>query len=511
MIKKILFLSAIFLFLSNSIAQLAPGAWTEHISYHQAQKVVVGGSKVYVCTSNSLFSYDKSDGDVRGITKVQGLSDVEIATIAYATSKKMLLIAYTNSGIDILDNKNKITNLPYIENKLTISDRRINDILIINDYAYLSCDFGIVVLDLDKLEVKDTYYPGVGGSVNRVNHLCTDGQNTIYAATQTGIYKALINDPYLVDYNRWEHLTGFSKSNSECKSVEYLEGWLFASYINATYGTKDSLMYFDGMSWQSCPHFGNGNVINSINVLGNKLFASTGWGELTIDKNLNFNVFLPGEHTTYATIDNDGITWISDMLKTLIKVLPNGTADTTIKPPDSPFYPDVFKMDFYDGRIWTVAGSKDETWSRMYNHNDAEGYFNGSWHWYNSDVTKELLNVRDLINVRICPTNPDKVFFASWTLGGLVEFDYNNGNVNFTLFNPGSSSLQVFNLWGTCSINGLSFDNSGNLWVTNARVKNQLSVLTSKGVWKSFYLGNTATNNVMGDVLVTSWVLNGLL
>ncbi len=504
------------MYLNNCFAQTAPGTWTDHISYHQAEKVAVddNNQKVYVCTSNSLFCYNKKNGTTRGITKVQGLADVEIATIAFAPSEDVLIIAYVNSGIDILQNNNKITPLPYIKDKLTIPDRRINDILVIDKYAYLSCNFGIVVLDLTNLEIKDTYYPGNGESVNRVNQLCTDGKN-IYAATQTGIYEALINDPYLVDYNRWEHLTGFSAINTECKNVAYLAGKLFA-----VYGTNYSLMYFDGFNWQSNPHFGNGSLINSINVSGNKLFASTSWGVFTLDEKLNFNATLIGENPTFATIDDEGTTWISDQEKTLFKITQNGNSSTTdtIQPPDSPFFPDAYKIDVYNGRVWTVSGSKTEDWDHIYNSRGAE-YFNGKWNWYNSAVTKAFTSdsVCDLINVRICPTNPDIVYLASWTYGSLIQYKNNNGVSVFTVYNSSNSSLQRWNAYGNVffyQINGLSFDASGNLWVTNGFVKNPLSVLTPSGNWKSFSLSKSLgynpnstnlSNLYMGDVLATSW------
>jgi streptogramin lyase len=300
-------------------------------------------------------------------------------------------------------------------------------------------------------------------------------------------------------------LSGFLGNNLECKSIAYLAGNLFAAYSNPSDLAKDSLIYFDGNSWKMTPHFGNGSSINSINVSGSKLYCSTGWGEFTVDEKLNFNVLLSSEYTpypTYATSDKEGNTWISDKVKTLIKITPKGIS-SEIKPPDSPFYPDVVRIDIFDGRVWTAAGSKNELWGGMYNHNDAQGYFNGSWHWYNAESTKELLNVRDIINVKICPSNTDKVYLASWTNGGgLIEI--NNGEFKF--YNNENSSLQFSTIFGACQINGLSFDNSGNLWVTNSNIKKQLSVLTQKGVWKNFSLGNTAiANGNIGDVLVTSW------
>ena len=53
---------------------------------------------------------------------------------------------------------------------------------------------GIVVVDLKRMEIKDTYYIGVNGKSVNVNGLSTDG--TIYLPhLDSGIYKAQISDP----------------------------------------------------------------------------------------------------------------------------------------------------------------------------------------------------------------------------------------------------------------------------------------------------------------------------
>src|SRR6185295_19485364 len=74
------------------------------------------------------------------------------------------------------------------------------------DYAYLSCGFGIVVLNLVKYEIKDTYYIGPNGTALQVNDVTSDGTN-LYAATTSGMYSASISNPFLSDFSQWHLFT----------------------------------------------------------------------------------------------------------------------------------------------------------------------------------------------------------------------------------------------------------------------------------------------------------------
>jgi hypothetical protein len=484
-------------------AQLVPGEWKDLLPYHQTNKIAVGSNRIYCSSPNSLFYYDLSDRSINRISKVQGLSEVEISTIAYASKNNLLIIAYSNSNIDILYNNNRISNLPYIKNKTTIPARRIYNILVVDNTAYLSCDFGIAVLDLDKLQIKDTYYPGNIGSTNKVNYTCTDGQN-IYAATSSGIYKASISDPFLADYNHWYHYNNFPSYLNECDGVEYFGGKLFAMYN--TYRTKgiyDSLIYLSNNSWSGLS-INNSVLYNSFSISNGKMFVSSEKGIYSIDENLNLSYIWSDYTTTYATTDQNNNIWIGDLYKSLIKISQDGNSQ--VIEPNSPLNPNVYKMDIKNGNLWTVAGSKDDAWSPQNNINGAQSFIDNKWTDYSVITHPEFQKVVDIVNVKINPSDEEIVYMASWQHGALIE--YNHGQINF--YNAYNSPIQPTFYPGSKDtmyrIYGLSFDNSNNLWITNSFAKNQLLVYTSDHKWKSFYLGKYFENNFkVGDIVATSW------
>lgn len=65
--------------------------------------------------------------------------------------------------------------------------------------------FGIVVLDLTKREVKDTYIIGETGSNLEVYDLAFSNTD-VYASTADGIRKASLTDPLIALYSSWSKL-----------------------------------------------------------------------------------------------------------------------------------------------------------------------------------------------------------------------------------------------------------------------------------------------------------------
>jgi hypothetical protein len=93
-----------FLCLSAQLfAQEIPvGTWRTHLTYHNAQNVAVAGDKIYCASENGLFYLDKADNSLQTITTIDGLSDIGIADLAYATAQSTLVIGYQNGNIDLI-------------------------------------------------------------------------------------------------------------------------------------------------------------------------------------------------------------------------------------------------------------------------------------------------------------------------------------------------------------------------------------------------------------------------
>lgn len=157
----------LFINYHSSVAQL--NSWQSHVSYRSGQSVAVVGNKIYAATQNGFFYYDKITGETTPLTKQSthsqpGLSDVGISRLLYLADQQRLLIAYRNGNLDFLTVSD--TGEPgAVKNVSTIvtapnlpASRGINHVLRLGNDTFLSTDFGLVVLDVVKDEVRDTYF-----------------------------------------------------------------------------------------------------------------------------------------------------------------------------------------------------------------------------------------------------------------------------------------------------------------------------------------------------------------
>ena len=195
--KYILWILGILLFFQVN-AQRAKESWKDYLSFSNATKVVVTDNKIYCVTEGGLFYYDLQDNSINKFSGLTGLSDFGIKTIAYSNANKVLVVVYKNSNIDLV-RESGIINLPDIKRKQITGDKNINNISFVGNEALLSCGFGIVALNLERNEVKDTYFIGEEGGSLQVNDVESDGQ-FLFAATNEGILKADINSSNLLDY-----------------------------------------------------------------------------------------------------------------------------------------------------------------------------------------------------------------------------------------------------------------------------------------------------------------------
>ena len=161
--QKYILLIIITLLVFRVEAQRALGSWQDYLSFTNATKVAIAENKIYCATEGGLFYYDTQDNSINKFSAQNGLSDFGIKTIAYSGENEVLIVAYKNSNIDLVYESN-VVNLSDIKRKSITGDKTINNITFIGTKAYLSCGFGIVVLNLERQEVEDTYFIGDDGT-----------------------------------------------------------------------------------------------------------------------------------------------------------------------------------------------------------------------------------------------------------------------------------------------------------------------------------------------------------
>lgn len=181
------------------------GHWRYHVPYHRMSYVVKADQKVYCASEDGMFYYDISDNSVNPISKVDGLSDIKISTLAYHSGLDYLIIGYESGNLDLL-NDDIIYNINDIERKNILGSKRINHVYLKGTTAYISTDFGVVVFNLVTREIKETY-GNIGPSGTQLEVYSTtinDSKDSIFIATSNGIMAASSSASInRLDFNNW--------------------------------------------------------------------------------------------------------------------------------------------------------------------------------------------------------------------------------------------------------------------------------------------------------------------
>jgi len=175
--------------------QLGPiGTWRAHFSNESIQQVVKG-DQIYVAAANQIIQID-ANRQTTYLNTTTVLHATGIHKIAWHPIENQLVIAYKNSRLDIIKG-DQVTLIDDIQSSNLYSDKTINDLIVYNNNAYLSCNFGIVVIDLLKKEIKSTIFPNNNRQNVKVFQTIVY-QNKLFALTENGIWSTT-----LVQNNSW--------------------------------------------------------------------------------------------------------------------------------------------------------------------------------------------------------------------------------------------------------------------------------------------------------------------
>lgn len=472
MLRIVFLYLMVFVTFPQVFSQVPHGKWRDHFSFNEGRYVVKGDNKVFCATQTGIIIYD--NGEINKITKVTGLTDVGITAIGFGGADKILAVGYENGNIDLIYN-DRIVNIPDVKEKILSGSKVINNFLFYQDKIYTSTDFGIVVVDPSKKEVKDTYFLGDGGQNLRVNSLVVYSNN-FWAATEKGVLTAETTDPLLVSFERWTKQSFFVDPEKECVGISATSEVIFAVEDQGV--SNDIVWRNNGLGWIEVDRPFSG--INSISLDYAKVVVTSNSGVATYSVNGTFGpritnysfpwAFKPNRATP---IDVDRIA-IADCDAGLVI---GTTSEQYSYTPQGPASNKTFSIGVSSDRVVVASGGYDGTFSNLWNVFRVHRFRNEQW----SDFTD--WERHDAAVVEFDPRNPSNYFVGSWG-HGVYQF---NGDEKIAHYTPENSSLQsIFPGSPFCRISGLAFDNKNNLWVSNAQVANPISVRKADGSWVSF-------------------------
>lgn len=179
---------AIFLLIAALAASCATASqWQVFPSFvgSKTQNVVDAGEQVYYLASGCLYRFDKETLENESLNRGNYLNDVAVKNVYFNPFRSYLMIVYDNSNIDVITSEGEVVNMPYIKEASLTQSKSINDVTFTADgRVYVATDFGYVVLNDKKWEVKESRIFGqkvasvaeMGGYL-----LLSEGKNLHYA------------------------------------------------------------------------------------------------------------------------------------------------------------------------------------------------------------------------------------------------------------------------------------------------------------------------------------------
>jgi hypothetical protein len=138
-------------------AQKTVGDWTVYANYDRTvDNMVDTGSKIYYVTWGMLYSYDYEADETYVYTTYNKMNDNNIIDIRYNYDNKYLLVIYEDYNMDIIYDDGHVVNFPDLMLATTIVDKTINDVQFGDNTIYIAANFGFIIYDSSRHEVKES-------------------------------------------------------------------------------------------------------------------------------------------------------------------------------------------------------------------------------------------------------------------------------------------------------------------------------------------------------------------
>ena len=482
--KKLLSIVIVFLFTTLWAQELPIGQFKEYLSYKRFLWVAQDGENIYAATNNSILVIDKSDNSKNKWSNLNGLSGVGIQTM-HADTKGRLIIAYKNSNIDVIKDY-KVYNIRDVLNKQLTGSKVINHISTFEDLAYFACDFGVVVLDLKTLLVKDSWFTVKNNEPYNTQHLCIHN-NRYYLATNKGVFSLPVVASNPADFSSWtqEH----ELPDASFKLLCSYQDQLFAVQDR---GSIDGLFVYEDFRWQ----FDTTGNFRSFYVKDDKLLVCS-WNNVKIfsGKDLIRQFYWQKPPNTWqngvdALFDNKMNVWVADNNLGLLYIDLQNNKYEIIKE-DSPDNSNPYELCFLEGELAMVPGTRSSAIVPSWNAPAISILKDDSW-WSHTDFT-QFPRPYGFNSVAINPKNKNEIYIGSW-LDGLFRINratneiFNYNDSNSPLKSSRKNPLIVND--SIVFVSGLVIDKQNNLWMAQTDVFDFIKVKDLKSDEEKWYSFN---------------------
>lgn len=456
--------------------------WRPHFSYTTIKKVIQSATDVYALTDGVVFSLNKEDESLTEWNKSTGLSSSTVTQLGYDKMTDKVVLCYSDGKIDLIDGEGNITPMLDLYQKASSISVSVNHLFIHNGKAYLSMAFGIVVLDLDKAEVKDTYYIGENASNVEVKAVAILN-DSIFALSPTNLFAASLKTN-LVDYNFWHYYALPEGDNISALFAEYDQLYIKQGNNLKIRNNNDWKVVADTLSWVSC---NDGHII--------AYQYGVGLIEIKAEDIVPLIDYWPSDAIYDAQRQ---CYWLAVNSAGICKLTNQGRQFFV---PAGPISNYGYRLKYIGNELFIAGG---ERWAIQKQRPGNFSIYNGkTWRKMYASTAQNALGLlpRDVVSFAGKADEPGHFFAACYGQGVYEYKDYKPINRytpdNSTLITAVASNPEYYT-----RTEGAMIDEQGNLWVLNTEnATSPINIMTPDGKW----VGLSIVINGNKTMLKTPW------
>ena len=463
----------------HAVGQMAVGAWRDCLDLSIVYYVEVVGDEVYAAGRNGVLHYNYNTKECTTLSTSWGLSDVGVAKMVYDVPTASLVLAYHNSNIDILQD-GVVYNVSDIKRSDIVGDKDVYNIVCCNHLAYFCTGFGIVVVDLDRHEIRDTYRIGDGGRDVLVYSIAFTG-DSIYAATAEGVKRISVAERHLGISDRWVVDSSFN-GYTVTMLASFNDRIVAAGHISDT--NVKVLLAATDTGYTAI----DSGSIHSLRVGGGMLTVSSHEGISRYDTSMalvdRFTTFSDwADMSAWDAVSlYDGSVWAAHTWVGLVCFYPGGCYYAEVNSPRTD--DNIYRLVPTAGRMMLCAGGHTSTYANSWlspTLNIATGR-----QWAELDLTNGALNGKfDIVDAVVNPNDTNEILIDCWGYNGGIGSVRDNKVVAFYDQSNTGGALQNYTVgsYTTLLVGAMTFDKEGNLWVLNSHSSNVLVKRSTDGSW----------------------------
>ena len=424
--------------------------WRSHTAYGLVSEVVNTGDAIYALAGNALVKVDKASEEMTCYAKQDGFHGAKIIHIGYDTPSHTLLILYEDGMIDFVQN-DRITALSDLQLKQMSASKKANSLYIHDGKAYLGMPFGVVVVNIRKQEIADTYYIGAEGTEANILSVCCSA-DTIYALTSERLYSAH-RDANLLDFRSWNSSRPVPAETYQ--DIAYFKGKLYL--------LADFILHVREEGWQSISPELSFYAFKPSSEHFYLMHGSQAVIEYIPGIGMNINM-LP--YTIYDALNDNGTLWYAAGRAGIVR---HDDAGTQAFFPEGPAVNIPYRMKVVNDRLYVVPGAR---WAvQEFRGGNVMIYDIAADRWTNIEhqqISDQVgLSATDFMNVAVDPFNKEHFIVTSYGTG-VYEFENNQLVKWYHHHNsPLESRVDGSTEYYYIRTDAATFDQDGNLWLLN--------------------------------------------